>query len=255
MLAHVLIQPLVHPLAFSLAVNRFKAFDPLSLSPAMWLDASDATTLYDAVSGGAVVAGNGAVARWQDKSGNALHATQATLGARPLRQAAMLNGKPVLRFDGVDDMMGHGLNAVGDSMTFMVVRSYQTGNELRTLFSACAPNTGLGAYIETERTSGGLWGAFRAQGFLSSGQSLRGGYYIISTTSLNSACSVTHNGVRVDFPGTTHYSDSNDRRFVGGSPGAFTNCDIAEILVFPTALSPTDRTAVETYLNAKWACY
>jgi hypothetical protein len=62
-----------------------------------WYDASDASTLYDATSGGSLVAADGAVARWEDKSGNARHATQATSGDRPLRKAAVYGGRDTLR--------------------------------------------------------------------------------------------------------------------------------------------------------------
>jgi hypothetical protein len=33
------------------------------------------------------------------------------------------------------------------------------------------------------------------------------------------------------------------------------NGDIAEILIYSTALADADRTAVEAYLNAKWGVY
>jgi hypothetical protein len=51
-----------------------RTFTPLSLSPALWLDASDTSTLFD-VSGN-VVAPDGAIARWEDKSGNGRHAVK-----------------------------------------------------------------------------------------------------------------------------------------------------------------------------------
>ena len=41
----------------------------------LWLDASDATTLYGATTGGSLVASDGGVARWEDKSGNSRHYT------------------------------------------------------------------------------------------------------------------------------------------------------------------------------------
>lgn len=43
------------------------------------------------------------VTQLDDFSGNAFHATQATAAARGTWQAALLNGYPAVRFDGVDD--------------------------------------------------------------------------------------------------------------------------------------------------------
>lgn len=49
----------------------------------LWLDAT--TGLFDATTGGSPVTTDGsAVARWEDQSGNANHATQGTANARPL---------------------------------------------------------------------------------------------------------------------------------------------------------------------------
>lgn len=66
------------------------------------LDASIATSLYDATSGGSLVAADGAVARWEDQSGNGYNVTQATAGSRPARRVASMNGSDSLQFDGGD---------------------------------------------------------------------------------------------------------------------------------------------------------
>lgn len=48
------------------------------------------------------------VAQWSDKSGNGRHATQVTALNQPLYDAAGLNGKPVLTFDGINSTMQAG---------------------------------------------------------------------------------------------------------------------------------------------------
>jgi hypothetical protein len=232
-------------------------FDPLSLSPAMWLDASDASTLYDATSGGAVVAPDGGVARWQDKSGNALHATQATTGYRPLRKSGMLNGKSVLRFDGVDDSFVHALNIVGDNTVFVVLKSLQTSyTDIKEIFSATAPNTSRNGLLREWTSS--QWGTDRNEGFKTSGQSVKSGYKIISVQSVGTNGNFTHNGAASSFTSSQFTFDAAGMQCIGGlaAPSSRNyNADIAEILVFPTALSSTDRAKVETYLNSKWAIY
>ncbi len=77
-----------------------KLWTPADIATALWLDASDSSTLFDAVSGGSLVAADGAVARWEDKSGNANHATQSTSGSRPTRKTSIQNSLDVLRFNG-----------------------------------------------------------------------------------------------------------------------------------------------------------
>jgi len=86
------------------ALSTWVPFTPTSIvGLQLWLDASDATSLFDATSGGSAVAENGTVRRWQDKSGNARHAIEATNG--PTRKAGVQNGLGTLDFDGTNDTL------------------------------------------------------------------------------------------------------------------------------------------------------
>lgn len=60
-------------------ISSPKAYPNLRL----WLDSADNSTLFNAVTGGSVVTNGGSVARWEDKSGNNRHATQATEAVMP----------------------------------------------------------------------------------------------------------------------------------------------------------------------------
>lgn len=91
---------------------RAGGFDPLTLSPTLWLDASDASTLFDATSGGSLVAVDGQVARIEDKSGLDRHFTQGTSGQRPLRKANIQGGNDALLFDGTNDILFRGSHSI-----------------------------------------------------------------------------------------------------------------------------------------------
>jgi len=78
----------------------------------LWLDGADATTMYDATTGGSLVAADATVARWEDKSGAARHFTQTTSGLRPTRRAAVKNGLGAIGFAS-DWMSGVYTYAVG----------------------------------------------------------------------------------------------------------------------------------------------
>ena len=105
---------------------------PSQIATALWLDGSDASTLYDATSGGSLVAADGQVARWEDKSGNAKHATQGAAGSRPLRKIARQNGLDAILFDGTDDLMANTLANV------------TTGNEKTVIAIAKSKHAGGG---------------------------------------------------------------------------------------------------------------
>jgi len=80
------------------------AFNPLSLSPALWLDASDASTLFTTAEGSTLSGANGSVGRWEDKSGNAWHATAAS--NLPIRKVEEENGRDVVQFNGTNNLLG-----------------------------------------------------------------------------------------------------------------------------------------------------
>ncbi len=65
--------------------RRGPLFSPLSLGAALlaWYDASDASTLFTDVGGTTLANVNDQVARWNDKSGNGNHQTQASASFRP----------------------------------------------------------------------------------------------------------------------------------------------------------------------------
>jgi lysophospholipase L1-like esterase len=66
--------------------------DPLTLSPAIWLD-SDAETF----------ANNDSASPWSDRSGNARHFTEAT--NPPTFKTNIINGKPGIYFDGTEQLL------------------------------------------------------------------------------------------------------------------------------------------------------
>jgi hypothetical protein len=105
-------------------------FSPLSLSPALWLDFSDQSTLFDATTGGSPVAANGAIARVEDKSGNGRHATQGTLNNRPLRRVGVQNGRDVADFNGVNNVVATSSFGGTQDFTMFVVFNDNSLNSL-----------------------------------------------------------------------------------------------------------------------------
>ena len=94
------------PVTFLVDSSRFGASPVLAMSPALWLDASDA---------GSVTIATG-VSQINDKSGNGRHFTQGTGAAQPAYLSANKNGLNVLSFDGVDDTL---MGAAASDFTFL----------------------------------------------------------------------------------------------------------------------------------------
>ena len=101
---------------------------PITNGLQLWLDAADSSTLFDSTTGGSTPANNGAVARWEDKSGNTNHATQGTANERPLRITNDTNGNDVILFDGANDWFSltSGLSLNNDITSFFVFKRATT---------------------------------------------------------------------------------------------------------------------------------
>jgi len=125
------------------------------------LDASIPTSLYDATSGGSLTAANGIVARWEDQSGNARHATSGTGGNQPLRRVGGLNGVDTIQFDGVNDAMTHGATSGGDPNTlFAVCRAVSTQSGYRGITSYGNSGTSAGAMLLMRTSSSANFGSY-----------------------------------------------------------------------------------------------
>jgi len=106
-------------------------FDPRRIAGlSMWMDAADSATLFDETTGGSLVAAGGAVARWEDKSGNARHATQGTANNRPLRQSAAQNSRDGVEFDGVNDSLATAAFAHSVPFTIFVVHRFTSATQM-----------------------------------------------------------------------------------------------------------------------------
>ena len=258
----------------------------------LWLDASDAATLFDATTGGSLVAADGTVARWEDKSGNARHMTQSTSGSRPTRKTAIQGGKDVLRFDGSDDSMSVSSSTSmfnflhdGDSTTFIVFKPDGTSASDRVdfLLNNNIANGSIdgktGFYIRWDNNRSGVAGNRAIPVIANNGNPRFAGVPNVDTFAPDSAhvlsfvgdmaqSTVGNRGVLRRNGGSALSLDTSATgnaavptanashnmtlgRQANTSDG-FYDGDIAEIILYDSALSSTDREAVENFLLAKW---
>ncbi len=256
----------------------------------LWLDAADPSTLFNATSGGSAVAADGAVARWQDKSGNARHATQSTSGNRPLRKAAAQNGNDCLRFDGTNDcFIVSGTQAAfkflhdGTQCTVYWVAKFGNSSDPNEQYAVLSTGGVSGneiGYIVAfeDRTSASTNNGFISSAIRDSSGNrawLNRPSNVISpqtcvvyeerinatnaTASLRSL--VTINGVSVTSTNSSTSAPSSADAAYDMTIGSFTTGDVqttpllgdlCEIIIYNTALSDADRASTRSYLAAKW---
>jgi hypothetical protein len=238
-------------LAGIIASSR-RRFSPLDLAPEMWLDASDASTLYDAHTGGSLTTPDGEVGRWEDKSGNHIHASNSLSYQRPVRKTGILNGKDVVRFDGADDWLIHGLGTQA-AYTIVSVHS-RLSDQTATYRGVIAIGTGgTGTMLlEGLATNSTKWGSFAAAEVASTAVRPSGFKVKTLTEAKTPEVKLYVNNV-LD---STHpvYTVGQATNHIGGLPGGQnTHMDVAELLVFGYVLSTPQMALLHNFLFAKWA--
>jgi hypothetical protein len=230
---------------------------PQSLSGLIfWVDASQITGL----------AGGQGVATWSDASGAGKHMAQATATLRPVYIPGVLNGWPVVRFDGVDDYLTNSTLSIPSGATILMVarnaaqtttgslyRPVFCGNSSPYLASGTEYAVGYkrgdspgfhaalanGSAAQVLQTSAAATDAFELHTHVKSGTTgnlYRGGASV--ATGIQSRSSGFGSGYNLG----ADLADSS-RRYKG---------DVAEVVVYNRALSDAERQSVENYLRAKY---
>ena len=226
-------------------------FSPTDISGlALWLDASDTSTITEV---------GGSVSQWDDKSGNGYDVTQASGAVQPSTGLVTVNGRNVLSFV-LGDFLSNASGVI-------------TGSTNRTIFGVVndPPATptgsndvvfGLGvnsngqAFYGTTEVAIRVWGGntIYDSGVPSSGPSIIAwGLNGTTVSDLFARANGVALGVTsVSFP--TRVINTQAPTNIGQGPTASQNYegDIAEILMYDSALSGTDIDKVEQYLANKW---
>lgn len=196
----------------------------------LWLRADGITGLSD----------GDAVTTWPDESGEGNDATQATTAKKPSYETGVLNGLPVVRFDGVDDLL-QGSSDLTVRTIFAVVKSDDLAPEYDGLVTGQAG------------TDGDLGLLVTPSGYYTNSQS--GAIWYVNGTQTSSVADWSEFHIAVvkwsGYDYTTSYQIGNDR----GIGGRYLQGDVAEILIYDSVLSDGDREAVRDYLNDKYAIY
>jgi len=210
----------------------------------LWLDASDETTITES---------SGSVSQWDDKSGNANHVSQGTASAQPSTGVTTLNGKNVIAFD-TDAYIGRSFTFPAGDLTFIAVAAStyaggDAGTQIVPLLTGSIGGDGEGITLLNEFGSPSR--AFRA--------AWGGGTqsYWLDGASVSEAAALAqdvHNVLVVQVEGAAAQTGSAVRlgAYLNYSADFSKDLEIAEILVYDSALSTADREALEVYLAAKW---
>lgn len=239
-------------------IIHFVVFSPASLSNLkLWLRADSG-----------VVNNTGNVISWNDLSGNGNNAVQNLSNSQPQFIPNVLNGYPVVRFDGVNDFLnGTTINNLSNSsLTIFVLANgkISTGSNVSVYFginfyphqfglgrsssnqSLIATNTsyyseGLLSPINTLPNSGFPYNIFAYKKDLNiTSKIFINGILQNSTVHPVQVGSFTNGNYYIGYGNPTNYLD-------------FFNGDIVELILYDTLISENDRINIESYLMDKYA--
>lgn len=220
---------------------------------ALWLDANDSAT---------VSLNAGTVTAWADKSGNGRNATQGTAANQPgYTTNALVGNKNVVRFTATDVMPVNLSFLNGSPYTIFAIEAKASAAPSSSFYflgtQTAATNQGLHFGYRND-TSFALAQYGNDLDYANASLAFTTQTFRQWTGRLDTAAGGGH---AIFLNGTSVATNTNlvpmtnpGQGVVGQGFQASTQYlgDIGEIIIFPTALSPTDRATVEAYLQSKW---
>lgn len=229
----------------------------------LWLDAADAATVYTDTACTTPTSGPSAkVACWKDKSDNSNHAIQATDSLKPLYTLAVQNSKPAVKFDGTDDLLDNTSYAsklsLSTTASIFAVASAGSATSNKIIINndfnfyiGVGPTTN---YFNSYYGNNSAWGVTTDHG-AAAAPNMSTTFHIITSIADGTNVSPFIDGTTLTARANTMAAFTN-----GYTIGArqttnsqYWDGNIAEIIIYNTALSATQREYIERYLAAKWA--
>jgi hypothetical protein len=223
-------------------------FDPRSIAELrLWLDATDSSTFSIS---------SGSITQWNDKSTGAYHATQSIGLNQPAYVASGINGRPVVRFDGVNHFLQNSAwFVVGSSPVtiFMAIKVTNPSNA-RLVCEFGGTSAGARIFFTGERAvrfgNGNVfWGNPMTTAAIATFRSTSAEYGTFAAWTNGLFLSQVSSGSPSN---TYNLTQATYSIGVSAAGGSYSQQDLGEFLVYTKSLSDAERERVEAFLLAKW---
>ena len=237
------------------------AFTPASIEGLiLWLSADTIIGLVD----------TNPVALWPDQSGNGNDAIQGTAGKQPTYRTGIINGLPIVRFDGIADIMlanGAAPTFSGSDKPMSIIIVVDQANNAALVSFITIGNTGDAVpFHEFDANAVANYRTFRRD----DGGAFLFPLGVVPDASLHLLESI-FTGTVVNMYRDAALMGAADQacnvgvmtvdqlavgaRRLGGVETNWLDGDLAEVIIYDSALSDANRILVENYLNDKWAIF
>ena len=212
------------------------AAPPVTTGLTLHLDASQLTGLSDGAT----------VTTWTDMSGQNNHATAA---GTPIYKTAVLNGQPVVRFNGASSFTTADISSQFPTAATVFIATTISNDNAYTLVKA---NPGVDEWWRWDGDGTSYPGFFRGSRLESYTAMPNSGSHLFAISSSASAWEMSINGASQGVEGANYDSGGAPLVIGNGSSGGGLNGDIAEVLIYSRVLTATEANAVGYYLEAKY---
>jgi hypothetical protein len=203
---------------------------------------------------GVVTDATGAITTWYDQSGAQKNATQLIPAARPALVPNAANGKPVVRFDGTDDILDLApfLTGAAAGELLVIVKIPGFATRLDGLWSLGGADGALTETRDGVRTFTEDFGNTRRL-TTNAPLALPTDFLLYHVTARDGDWTLRLNG-QMQFSTVAGVVAFNaDPKLGRGAGGYFLQGDIAEIIAYDRVLTAAERTFIGGYLGSKYA--
>jgi len=220
----------------------------------LWLKA-DAGTFQDSAQTSLAINDGDVIGAWLDQSGNSNDVTQTTTANKPLLKLAIRNGLPVIRWDGTNDRLISSSFSLSQPHTTFAVLQVFASDVNAAFFTDSFEDVPCFIF---QSADGGQFRLFAGSFALTTASNDNWTLHEGEFNGVSSVYYLNGSSVASGNAGTNGY----DGFSIGASRGnpnpiiaGVLDGDIAEILIYNSILSATDRQIIETYLNGRYAIF
>lgn len=230
--------------------SRSSGFSPASISGlVLWLKADAGT--FQTIGGSPATADGDPVGQWLDQSSQANHAAGASDSVRPTLKLSIQNGLPMILGDSVDDYLLLASNLeVTVGTVFAVYKKAVAATNL-IIVGSNTSNAAVEDFSDGDYYWVGDGGTYANLDFAATATTALG----VWKKSGGAGNYITRkNGSELTGAGNTNTTTFRRVGSRASGPDPWRGY-LGEILVYDSALSVPDTSAVEAYLNTRWGVY
>ena len=221
---------------------------PSRITTALWLDAADLNTITTV---------SGAVSQWNDKSGNARHASQATAGLRPTYSSTGFNNLPGISFLNSQLNFPANFAQVSGQNIFAVADTTSLGSGYRGFLQRTSGSVNNMALYFGGDTVGGTGFDYRPMVYWNNGAraiwpTAVQSKAIFRWSFATGASALTQVNGGTAQTGSFGASELTNWLSIGLGVTQPANVPYAEIIITPSTPSTNDLQRIEGYLAWKW---